>query len=81
MYNKIYMRWTTHDPPGLSLPDVELAQFCHERATAMGELVDEGTGDPIPLRRHYDFLARFRLPVHNLTPLEARKRGKKKSDD
>ncbi|KAI9783541.1 MAG: hypothetical protein M1839_003711 [Geoglossum umbratile] len=38
VYNKTFIRWTTHSPSGLSLKDASMARFCDEQARAMGEL-------------------------------------------
>lgn len=35
------IRWTTHNPLGLSYKDVEMAKFCDEKGAELGEL---GTG-------------------------------------
>ncbi|KAI0447437.1 transcriptional coactivator/pterin dehydratase [Xylaria telfairii] len=43
VYNTTYIRWTTHNPPGLSAKDVELAGLCDALARDFGE-VDNGGG-------------------------------------
>ena len=30
IYNKTHIRWTTHNPPGLSIKDLYMARFCDE---------------------------------------------------
>lgn len=42
VYNTTFIRWTTHNPSGLSEKDVLMAQFCDEKAAACGELEVEG---------------------------------------
>ncbi|PUU73896.1 pterin 4 alpha carbinolamine dehydratase-domain-containing protein [Tuber borchii] len=37
VYNKIAIRWTTHNPEGLSYKDVEMAKFCDDKGTELGE--------------------------------------------
>ena len=41
VYNTTFVRWTTHQPPGLSMLDTQMAAFCDERARALGELPPE----------------------------------------
>ncbi len=38
IYNKVFLRCTTHSPRGLSRKDLALARFCDERAREMGEV-------------------------------------------
>lgn len=42
MYNTVFVRWTTHQPKGLSEKDVAMAMFCDEHARELGVLVEEG---------------------------------------
>ncbi|KAL5114443.1 hypothetical protein ACEQ8H_007698 [Pleosporales sp. CAS-2024a] len=35
-YNKVTIEWTTHRPDGLSIKDVDMAEFCDRQATDMG---------------------------------------------
>ncbi|RWA10203.1 hypothetical protein EKO27_g4914 [Xylaria grammica] len=42
VYNTTYIRWTTHNPEGLSAKDVELAALCDSLARDFGEVVDDG---------------------------------------
>ncbi|TGJ82460.1 hypothetical protein E0Z10_g6304 [Xylaria hypoxylon] len=43
VYNTTYIRWTTHNPEGLSAKDVELAGLCDSLARDFGEVVvDDG---------------------------------------
>jgi 4a-hydroxytetrahydrobiopterin dehydratase len=38
MHNKVFIRWTTHSPPGLSEKDIHMAEFCNsvtERVTKL----------------------------------------------
>ena len=37
-YNQTTITWTTHNPEGLTIKDVEMAQFCDEQAKAFGEV-------------------------------------------
>lgn len=41
VYNTTFIRWTTHNPPGLSQLDVDLAAFCDKQAAEMAELIPE----------------------------------------
>ncbi|KAI1766205.1 transcriptional coactivator/pterin dehydratase [Hypoxylon sp. FL1150] len=41
VYNTTYIRWTTHNPKGLSAKDVELAAVCDGLAKDFGEIVEE----------------------------------------
>jgi 4a-hydroxytetrahydrobiopterin dehydratase len=36
VYNKVSIEWTTHRPEGLSLKDIEMAEFCDQRAKDIG---------------------------------------------
>jgi 4a-hydroxytetrahydrobiopterin dehydratase len=36
MYNKVTIEWTTHRPEGLSIKDVEMAEFCDRSADEIG---------------------------------------------
>lgn len=36
-YNKVFIRWTTHDTGGISEKDVEMAKICDEYAASLGE--------------------------------------------
>ena len=38
MYNKTFVRWTTHKPEGLSMKDIRMAAFSDEQAKAHGEI-------------------------------------------
>jgi len=40
IYNTTFIRWTTHSPPGLSSKDVQMAQYCDEKAAEFGEVVE-----------------------------------------
>ncbi|KAI1381745.1 hypothetical protein F4677DRAFT_439560 [Hypoxylon crocopeplum] len=44
VYNTTYIRWTTHDPKGLSAKDVELATLCDGLARDFGEIVEDAPG-------------------------------------
>ncbi|ORY63196.1 pterin 4 alpha carbinolamine dehydratase-domain-containing protein [Pseudomassariella vexata] len=41
VYNTTFIRWTTHNPKGLSTKDVELAAICDSLARDFGEVVEE----------------------------------------
>ncbi|KAI2465495.1 transcriptional coactivator/pterin dehydratase [Annulohypoxylon bovei var. microspora] len=45
VYNTTYIRWTTHNPKGLSAKDIELAAICDGFAKDFGEIVEETSGD------------------------------------
>ncbi len=38
MYNTTFVRWTTHNPRGLSEKDVDMAARCDEIAESFGEI-------------------------------------------
>ncbi|KAF7857137.1 uncharacterized protein EAF02_011370 [Botrytis sinoallii] len=38
IYNKVFIRWTTHDLPGLTATDILMAKFCDEQATIHKEV-------------------------------------------
>ena len=38
VYNKTHIRWTTHNPEGLSNKDAHMARFCDEAGEKFGEL-------------------------------------------
>ncbi|KAI1394102.1 transcriptional coactivator/pterin dehydratase [Hypoxylon trugodes] len=44
VYNTTYIRWTTHNPKGLSAKDVELAAICDGLARDFGEIIEEPAG-------------------------------------
>ncbi|KAK7747757.1 hypothetical protein SLS62_008901 [Diatrype stigma] len=44
VYNTTYIRWTTHNPQGLSAKDIELAAICDSLARDFGEVVEESGG-------------------------------------
>ncbi|KAI0470268.1 transcriptional coactivator/pterin dehydratase [Xylaria cf. heliscus] len=44
VYNTTYIRWTTHNPAGLSAKDVELASLCDALARDFGEVEVDGGG-------------------------------------
>ncbi|KAI0175919.1 transcriptional coactivator/pterin dehydratase [Hypoxylon sp. FL1284] len=55
VYNTTYIRWTTHNPKGLSAKDVELAAICDGIAKDFGEIVEEaGSGDGSSLKQVAD---------------------------
>jgi 4a-hydroxytetrahydrobiopterin dehydratase len=37
LYNKVTIEWTTHKPEGLSIKDVEMAEFCDRTAHEIGQ--------------------------------------------
>ncbi|KAJ6444432.1 pterin-4-alpha-carbinolamine dehydratase family protein [Purpureocillium lavendulum] len=41
VYNTTFIRWTTHNPKGLSVKDVDLATVCDSLAKDFGELEPE----------------------------------------
>ncbi|KAI0843167.1 transcriptional coactivator/pterin dehydratase [Hypoxylon sp. FL0890] len=45
VYNTTYIRWTTHNPKGLSAKDVELAAICDGLARDFGEIIEETNDD------------------------------------
>lgn len=36
LYNKVTIEWTTHKPEGLSISDIEMAEFCDRTANDIG---------------------------------------------
>ncbi|KAI0426429.1 pterin 4 alpha carbinolamine dehydratase-domain-containing protein [Xylaria sp. FL1042] len=45
VYNTTHIRWTTHNPKGLSAKDVELAALCDSLARDFGEVVTTNNDD------------------------------------
>lgn len=43
VYNKTHIRWTTHDPEGLSSKDTFMARFCDDKGTEYGEREPDGS--------------------------------------
>ncbi|EGY18772.1 uncharacterized protein VDAG_08932 [Verticillium dahliae VdLs.17] len=43
VYNTTFIRWTTHEPKGLSAKDVTLATLCDELARDFGEVVEDAS--------------------------------------
>lgn len=43
IFNKTHIRWTTHNPEGLSAKDTHMARFCDEAGERFGELPSEPT--------------------------------------
>lgn len=41
IYNKTHIRWTTHNPEGLSSKDTAMATFCNQAGEQFGELLPE----------------------------------------
>lgn len=41
IYNQTTIRWTTHNPEGLSHRDITMAKFCDEAGKQFGEIVPE----------------------------------------
>lgn len=41
VYNTTFIRWTTHNPSGLSAKDTSLAALCDELARDFGEIHDD----------------------------------------
>ncbi|KAI0200366.1 pterin 4 alpha carbinolamine dehydratase-domain-containing protein [Astrocystis sublimbata] len=56
VYNTTYIRWTTHNPEGLSAKDVELAGICDTLARDFGEVAveDQDTAQSCNLRQVAD---------------------------
>ncbi|TKA68004.1 hypothetical protein B0A49_05049 [Cryomyces minteri] len=46
IYNKTQIRWTTHNPSGLSSKDIHMAKFCDEAAAKFGELPSSDATSP-----------------------------------
>lgn len=45
VFNTTFIRWTTHNPKGLSSKDLDLAATCDALARDFGEVVEESTKD------------------------------------
>lgn len=43
VYQKTFIRWTTHRPDGLSIKDIEMAAVCDEVGRSHGEIGDSVT--------------------------------------
>lgn len=41
VFNKTHIRWTTHNPEGLSAKDTRMAKFCDEAGKEFGEAEPE----------------------------------------
>ncbi|KAI1335434.1 transcriptional coactivator/pterin dehydratase [Xylariaceae sp. FL0016] len=54
VYNTTHIRWTTHNPQGLSALDVELARICDGLARDFGEVVADGDGASSELKQVVD---------------------------
>ena len=61
MYNKTFIRWTTHRPEGLSIKDVIMAAFSDEQGKVNGEI------EPIPDNLDDGFLTKGSAFVDDLT--------------
>ncbi|KAK4217842.1 pterin 4 alpha carbinolamine dehydratase-domain-containing protein [Rhypophila decipiens] len=48
VYNTTFIRWTTHNPQGLSTKDLELASICDSLAQDFGEIIDTSSPPPAP---------------------------------
>ncbi|TGO11333.1 hypothetical protein BTUL_0112g00230 [Botrytis tulipae] len=56
IYNKVFIRWTTHDLPGLTATDILMAKFCDEQATIHKEVYNVSE-KPLPENtQHEKFL-------------------------
>ena len=42
VYNRAHIRWTTHNPKGMSSKDTNMARFCDKAAERFGEQELEG---------------------------------------
>ncbi|CAD6447721.1 d9108652-156c-4e1b-b1d9-7e14f2dad086 [Sclerotinia trifoliorum] len=60
IYNKVFIRWTTHDLPGLSSSDILMATFCDEQATIHKEVKEQESqkeaSDDIEITKNEEFL-------------------------
>jgi len=75
VYNVVFVRWTTHSPPGLGPRDLAMARFCDEMAVACGEegdvfVVDaadavEGEGYEGETKGTRDLLNRLATQTHH----------------
>ncbi|KAI9848586.1 MAG: hypothetical protein M1837_007255 [Sclerophora amabilis] len=45
VYNRTHIRWSTHDPSGLSNKDVRMARFCDAKADDLGVVADMSNRD------------------------------------
>lgn len=43
LYNRVTIEWTTHRPEGLSIKDVDMAEFCDRTASEVGLKSSEST--------------------------------------
>ncbi|KAF7856319.1 hypothetical protein EAF04_009847 [Stromatinia cepivora] len=48
IYNKVFIRWTTHDLPGLSSTDILMATFCDEQAAIYKEIKEQENQKDVP---------------------------------
>ncbi|KAF7914046.1 uncharacterized protein EAF01_000452 [Botrytis porri] len=56
IYNKVFIRWTTHDLPGLTATDIRMATFCDEQATIHKEVYKISEEPLSENTQHEDFL-------------------------
>ncbi len=45
MYNNVFVRWTTHQPKGLSVQDIDMAVVCDAIARDFGEIAAKADAD------------------------------------
>ncbi|CAM1511350.1 Fc.00g088630.m01.CDS01 [Cosmosporella sp. VM-42] len=57
VYNTTFIRWTTHNPQGLSEKDVQLATACDELAAQFGELAPEPEAETCAIKGLADQVA------------------------
>ncbi|KAK4103721.1 transcriptional coactivator/pterin dehydratase [Parathielavia hyrcaniae] len=48
VFNTTFIRWTTHNPKGLSAKDIELAALCDQLAQDFGEVIEQQPAQPPP---------------------------------
>ncbi|TGO36451.1 hypothetical protein BHYA_0124g00120 [Botrytis hyacinthi] len=56
IYNKVFIRWTTHDLPGLTATDILMATFCDEQATIHKEVYNVSKEPLSENTQHENFL-------------------------
>ncbi|KAK6614892.1 hypothetical protein ACHAO1_010443 [Botrytis cinerea] len=57
IYNKVFIRWTTHDLPGLTATDILMATFCDEQATIHKEVYNISEEPLSKSTQHEKFLS------------------------
>lgn len=63
VYNKTFIRWTTHKPEGLSIKDVNMAAFSDEQGKVHGEV------ETAPVESSHSFGFKGSKLIDNVKPV------------